>query len=111
MWTALTVVIVVAMVLVAVDRWLKPRQVIQERRVALEEKKNAPVPAPENVDPMPPVLMSMAQSESEGWAVIDSLKAFQEGRTVAQSWNPVAMAAINNARKAERWPDHWELMS
>lgn len=91
------------MVLYAIDRWHRPSQLLQERRVALEEQRQAPPAPPGQVEPLPAILLIMAQSESEPWAVDDSLKAFHEAHDKLGSWNQVKGKAFANALRGERW--------
>jgi hypothetical protein len=103
MMTAITILIALALVLAVLDRWRNSSQKLQERRVVIEEQRMAPAPTPIQNDPIPSLLIVMAQSESEEWAVADSMKAFEEGRAKLGSWNPIAAKAIGNALRAERW--------
>lgn len=100
---ALTIIAVTAMVLWAIDRWRRPLQNLQERRVQLEEQKQAPSPPAEKPEPIPTILLIMAQSESEEWAREDSIKAFHEAHQKLDSWQPVAGRAIANALRGEVW--------
>lgn len=102
-WTAITIILAIAMMLIALDRWRRSSQQLQERRVVLEEQKQAPLPAVERTEPIPVILMIMAQSESEQWAVDDSIKAFREAHSNLDSWQPVVGKAIGNALRGEKW--------
>lgn len=66
---------------------------IQQRKLAIEERRAPAVVAP---DPMPPDLLELASQESEAWARADTLKAMQEHYAATGSWETVRQMMAAN---------------